>query len=255
MKQYLYSYSTITDFSVPISQHIVRLRCRPQTCSYQTIREEHLILPPNFWWRESIDGQGNNILIGGMIEGHNALAYVSSGIVEHSSSYVIEDEYLHPMYTIESRLTHCTADMLMLLPSFCGNFLEDMMAINHNVHQWMTYTPGITTMDSTSIDAFLLRKGVCQDYAHLMISLCRAAGYPARYVCGLMVGEGETHAWVEVYDGQCWYAFDPTNDTAIAIDYIKIAHGRDAFDCPVSRGSFIGNARQKTKINVTVKEI
>lgn len=110
-------------------------------------------------------------------------------------------------------------------------------------------------LHTTAADAFASRMGVCQDYAHLMVALCRAAGFHARYVCGLMMGEGQTHAWVEVYDGLCWYAFDPTNDTAVATGFIKIAHGRDALDCSVSRGVYTGISNQTTNVSVTVKEI
>ena len=109
-------------------------------------------------------------------------------------------------------------------------------------------------MLTTASDVMRHRKGVCQDYAHLMTALCRMAGMPARYVCGLMKGEGQTHAWVEVHDGQCWYAFDPTNDTAIASGYIKLAHGRDALDCPVSRGTYLGVSTEETFISVKVQE-
>lgn len=254
-KRYLYSYTTITDFSVPISKHIVRLRCQPQACNYQNIVEEHLILPPDFWWNRSVDGQGNALLFGGMMDEHASLAYVSSGIVEHTSSYVIVDEHPHPMYRQTTALTRCHEEMKALIPLQCGRFLDDMLSVVHSVHEWMTYTPGATGMLSSAFDAFISRRGVCQDYAHLMISICRAMGYASRYVCGLMVGEGETHAWVEVHDGHCWYAFDPTNDTAIATDYIKLAHGRDASDCPVSRGSFIGMTKQTTRISVLVNEM
>ena len=110
-------------------------------------------------------------------------------------------------------------------------------------------------MLTTAEDAFRHRQGVCQDYAHLMIALCRQAGIPARYACGLMIGEGQTHAWVEAHDGQCWYAFDPTNDTAIATGYIKLAHGRDAQDCPVSRGVYMGVSQEYTTVNVKVEQI
>lgn len=262
---YLYSYSTVIDFSTTISRHTVRLRCRPVECSYQTIHEEHLILPPSFWWQHSHDGLDNVVTIGGTDKPHESLTYISSGIVEHTSSYIIVDPAPHPMYRLSSSLTQYRPEMLTLLPPVlrrthiagdikAEEFLEIILAVNQSVHQWMTYTPNFTTMQSTAYDAFLSRKGVCQDYAHLMIALCRALGFYSRYVCGLIEGHGATHAWVEVHDGQYWYGFDPTNNNAIATGYIKIAHGRDVNDCPVSRGSFVGKAIQTTSINVMVSK-
>ena len=105
------------------------------------------------------------------------------------------------------------------------------------------------------MEVYRLKKGVCQDYAHLMIAICRINGIATRYVCGFMEGTGETHAWVEIHDGYSWIGFDPTNNCRISYGYVKIAHGRDAFDGPVNRGVYIGNALQQTQINVTLKEI
>lgn len=255
MKSFSYSYSTHIAYANPVTHHIVRLRCQPTNCYFQRIVSEQLILPRGFWWRQSTDAMGASILQGGMRQAHDTLSYTSQGIVEHTSSYVIPDNSPHPMYRLPSAMTAFSPDMQVLLIERTRDFLADCLNICHNVWQWMEYAPGVTTFASTAHDAFMLRQGVCQDYAHVMISLCRACGIPARYVCGLMEGEGATHAWVEAHDGMCWYAFDPTNDTAISYNYIRITHGRDACDCAVSRGSFKGITSQTTNINVTVKEI
>ena len=83
----------------------------------------------------------------------------------------------------------------------------------------------------------------------------RYLGIPARYVNGLMIGEGYTHAWVEAYLEDGWYGFDPTNNLHIDDYYIKLAHGRDYRDCTVDKGCFLGSAAQKQKIYVNVEEI
>ena len=81
------------------------------------------------------------------------------------------------------------------------------------------------------------------------------AGIPARYVVGMMIGEGYTHAWVEIYTGEGWYGLDPTNNLHIDDYYIKIAHGRDYADCIVDRGIFNGFTNQQQEIVVSVEEI
>lgn len=176
-----------------------------------------------FWWQEGQDGFGNRIITSGMTEPHREIWYRSHGDVE-MSTYCIPEAMPHPMY---GRLTRVR-----------GDFLGNCLGIMHEVNGFLTYCPGVTDVNTQLEDVLRLRRGVCQDYAHLMVQRCREAGYPARYVCGMMAGEGATHAWVEVYDGQCWYAFDPTNDTAIASGYVKLAHGRSAADCPVIRGTY-----------------
>lgn len=249
-----YEYSTKVAFAPSVGQHNILLRCLPSRAAFQHVCRESFRLSDAFWHKEGVDGMGNRVVSGGTSERHHALEYCSQGVVE-TSTYCIPDSEPHHMFLLPSRLTTVGEDAKTLMPELTGDTLADCISIAHAVHRHIDYTPGATTVLTTAEEAFRLRKGVCQDYAHLMTALCRVAGIPSRYVCGLMLGEGSTHAWVEAHDGTCWYAFDPTNDTAIATGYIKLAHGRDALDCPVSRGSFIGNTIQQTEIRVTVTEL
>ncbi len=111
-------------------------------------------------------------------------------------------------------------------------------AIAHAVHTRLHYVPQSTHVETLAGEAFALNSGVCQDYAHITIALCRMAGIPARYACGFITGEGESHAWVEVYIHGVWYGIDPTQNRLIYHGYIKVAHGRDSADCPMNRGTF-----------------
>ena len=122
------------------------------------------------------------------------------------------------------------------------------------VHDALSYEPGTTTVRTTAAQAFALGHGVCQDYSHVMLAVLRAAGIPARYAAGMLLGEGESHAWVEVlYQGN-WYAFDPTNCVAVTDQHIKLSHGRDSDDCAINRGVFMGFGQQQTEISVIVTE-
>ena len=115
--------------------------------------------------------------------------------------------------------------------------------INAWVHREMTYEHGPTGVKTSAAEAFALRRGVCQDYAHIMLALCRQCGLPARYVSGHLLGEGGTHAWVEVLlpgaDGTfVAHPFDPTNDTEPGLKYITVAVGRDYRDVAPTSGTF-----------------
>lgn len=103
--------------------------------------------------------------------------------------------------------------------------------------------------------AFARREGVCQDYSHVMLSLLRMEGIPARYVTGMMVGEGASHAWVEAQCCGYWYGFDPTNDLLVDDSYIRAACGRDSADCDIIRGTFYGSACQMQQERVLVETI
>ena len=116
----------------------------------------------------------------------------------------------------------------------------------------MVYEKGYTEIETCAEEAFAGGKGVCQDFAHIYITVLRLLGIPARYVCGLIVGEGESHAWVEAAIDGNYIAFDPTHNKEITDEYIKLGTGRDAADCAINRGVMWGGGTQTQEINVVV---
>lgn len=118
-------------------------------------------------------------------------------------------------------------------------------AINTWTWEAMRYGAGATVVTTTAAEALSIGQGLCQDYAHIMLALCRAAGLPARYVSGHLLGEGGSHAWVEVllqaadHSGFAAVAFDPTNHRRATPAYITIAVGRDYSDVSPTSGSFV----------------
>lgn len=254
MESLLFNYQTVVKFSEMIEMHHVMLRCQPAINDFQQLEEEHFILPPAFHLRKSVDAYGNRIIYGGTLEGHDTLAYVSTGIVK-SHRYAIRSEALRPFYGIETPLTTASDEMIAMLPDTNGSIETQVMEICHFVSQMIEYVPCSTNNTTPAATVLSQRKGVCQDMAHLMIAMCRLRGIIARYANGFLVGEGVTHAWVEVYDNGTWIGIDPTHDRLIDYGYIKIAHGRDAQDCPVNRGTYLGNVVQTTDIHVSVVNI
>jgi transglutaminase-like putative cysteine protease len=120
--------------------------------------------------------------------------------------------------------------------------LELAHAINHFVFTHMSYKAGVTDIHTTAAVAFRLGKGVCQDYAHVMLALARDCGLAARYVSGHLLGEGGTHAWVEIIlpdrGDALVIAFDPTHDRIATMKYIVVAVGRDYADVAPTSGVF-----------------
>jgi transglutaminase-like putative cysteine protease len=115
------------------------------------------------------------------------------------------------------------------------------------VHEAISYAHGVTSVATTAAEALAGGRGVCQDSAHVMIALCRATGLPARYVSGHLLGEGGTHAWVEVIvadpAGARAVAFDPCHGRRAGIDYLTVATGRDYTDVAPTSGTYLGIAR------------
>lgn len=124
--------------------------------------------------------------------------------------------------------------------------------LSSRVFNSFEYAPGSTDTTTTAAEAFASGRGVCQDYAHVLIALCRVLEIPARYVTGLMAGEGATHAWVEVHDGERWRGVDPTHNCVVDDRYMLFATGRDFEDCPIERGMFRGNAEQTQKVSASL---
>jgi len=122
--------------------------------------------------------------------------------------------------------------------------------INDWVYQSMTYRWGATGVRTTAAQALEMGAGVCQDYAHVMLALCRTCGLPSRYVSGHMLGQGGTHAWVEVVlpasDGTgdaIAHTFDPTHASRGGLGYVTVAVGGDYSDVAPTSGTYLSGAR------------
>jgi transglutaminase-like putative cysteine protease len=139
----------------------------------------------------------------------------------------------HSLREVAANLRRTEDDPLLLATRICNW-----------VHQAMSYERGVTGVRTTAAEALALGRGVCQDYAHVMIALCRLCDLPARYVSGHLLGEGPMHAWVEVLlpssdpgEGVAC-PFDPTHDRTVSLRYVTVAVGRDFGDVSPTRGTF-----------------
>jgi len=134
-----------------------------------------------------------------------------------------------------------------------------LSTLNLYVHQYIKYSKGSTTVHTTANEILLSPKGVCQDYAHLFIGICRYNGIPARYVSGYifpsdeMLGTLQMHAWVEVLVPDIgWIGLDPTNNVFVNDYFIKVSHGTDYNDCSPLRGILNTFGENTTEHDVTV---
>ena len=148
---------------------------------------------------------------------------------------------------------------------------EALDELNKTIYREFKYRTGSTEIETPLSLIWKKREGVCQDFAHVMISVLRAARIPCRYVCGYiesepsvsadpsrkrLVGSLATHAWVEVLvPGMTWVALDPTNNQWCGEQHVTIAVGRDFLDAAPVRGTFKGSASQKLKVHVSMQRI
>ena len=130
-------------------------------------------------------------------------------------------------------------------------------ALMTKLHTELKYAPGATTIATPVTEVLEIRRGVCQDFAHLMIACLRSRGLPARYVSGYvrsLAGSAASHAWVAVYAPPFgWLELDPTNDTMVGTDHISVAWGRDFGDVSPLRGIILGGGRHSLSVDVKVE--
>ncbi len=143
-----------------------------------------------------------------------------------------------------------------------GDVWGDVQRLSRHVYRTFSYRPDVTGVSTRATDALKLRAGVCQDFAHVLLGLCRSMEIPARYVSGYFFnrnrrkGEIEaSHAWIEAYvPGYGWAAYDPTHDRAADDHYVKVAVGRDYADIRPVSGTYRGAATRELRVVVRIRE-
>ncbi len=129
------------------------------------------------------------------------------------------------------------------------------LALMRFVNGFLKYESQSTHVHTHMKEVMQQRRGVCQDFAHLMIGLCRLMKIPARYISGYLATEAAsaTHAWVEVFvPGHGWRGLDPTHNCQIGETYIKIGNGRDYGDVPPISGNYRGTQDHKMEVEVKI---
>ena len=269
-----YTFETTIEFSAPVRDHDFVLRCMPRTRpGKQTVLDAHVMIAPNGPLAKQADGFGNVLRIGRARAAHTSFSFASSGMVLVNGEVGADavdpsDSRVHPLFLQPSKLAAADAGLASFAESVRysveadarfagepgGDAWEIAKALSHTLHARMKYETGVTNVGTTASEAFALGSGVCQDYSQVLVAACRSVGIPARYVNGLMVGEGATHAWVEVHDGSGWRGLDPTNDRIVDDCYITFCHGRDFSDIPIEQGVFKGDALQEQTVIIRVTD-
>jgi transglutaminase-like putative cysteine protease len=172
-------------------------------------------------------------------------------------------QYLYP-----SRLVEIAAPLTTYGSAFFPSgraVLDGASDLMRQIKRDFAYEPKSTAVSTPLLDAFEKRRGVCQDFAHIMIACLRGIGLPAAYVSGYirtvpppgkprLEGADATHAWVSVWcgEGAGWVDLDPTNNMRVANDHIALAVGRDYSDVSPIDGVIVGSGKQELKVSVDV---
>jgi transglutaminase-like putative cysteine protease len=138
--------------------------------------------------------------------------------------------------------------------------LSGLRALSSAVLERLPFLPGVTAVHSTAYEAFEAGNGVCQDHAHVFIAAARHLGFPARYVSGYLLLDGQaaqvaSHAWSEAHvEGLGWVGFDAANGISPDTRYVRLATGRDYRDAMPVSGIILGTAAERLAVRITVEQ-
>lgn len=261
MKKLHFDYYTNISYTENATDCHFKIKCIPAQTDRQCIENLSVDIDGGRKYSESLDTFGTRELNGSVPEPHKSFYFRISGTATTGicDSEGVGNESILALFKHGRGLTKAGDNIKAYYnahPKREGqDNLDWAVELMHNLYRDFKYEKNVTNVKTTAEEALTLGRGVCQDYAHIMLSILRYGKVPARYVCGMLIGEGYSHAWVEVYNDGRWYGVDPTNDLIVTDSHIKIGVGRDAWDCRINHGIMRGGGVQSQEISVSVEEI
>jgi transglutaminase-like putative cysteine protease len=279
------THATRYKYENPVSHSLNEVRLTPRRLTGQDVRKAEIhVLPEPAFIRHRQDYYGNETTSFELFERHDHLEVISESVVEVR---VERADPLAPLAWEEARqliAAHSDAACLEAsefvydspfiprLPEI-GEFaytvfrqnrpmLEAVQDLTHRIHGDFKYRPQSTTIGVPLNDVMRHRRGVCQDFAHVMIGALRSVRLAARYVSGYVrpgpkvQGAQASHAWVSVFFPKMgWISFDPTNDMLVSDSHITLAWGRDYGDVTPVKGISLGGGGQTVSVEVYVSTV
>jgi transglutaminase-like putative cysteine protease len=268
-------------YAFPVSESIMEVRMHPRTEGNQRCLMFHLSVSPRcrvFSYRDHLNNNVHHFDIPGQ---HSQLVIVAESVVEMQPMVPLPASLGPTSWDELDALVHDNDYSELLLPSEMCQPTEELRAfareldlrrkddplsllvdLNEKLYNAFDYAPMTTHVDTPINEVLRTRKGVCQDFAHIMITMIRELRIPCRYVSGFLYrsknthdrsAEDATHAWVEVLLPQLGFVgFDPTNCLIAGDRHIRTAVGRDYADVPPTRGLYRGMTASELAVGVRV---
>ena len=279
---YAVTHETIFRYSQPISESVMEVYMQPRTEGIQRCLRFQLQTSPRAHVSEHYDHLGNIVHFFDIPARHEQLTIRAEATVELVAPPPLPDALDADAWEAVDQVSQSGEywDMLTSSPHTRTSapldaFVRDLgirrrsdpltllREITHQVYESLEYVPNSTDVDSPIDVALEARQGVCQDFAHIMITLVRSLGIPCRYVSGYLYyvksdrsTPDATHAWVEAYlPSLGWVGFDPTNNVLAEERHIRVAIGRDYDDVPPTRGVFKGKAESELSVAVHIDTV
>lgn len=271
-------HTTRYTYAEPVRHCVMALCMRPRDDRGQTLRSFDVWTDPPSSMTTETDSFGNEKHVLSVLREHTSIGITALSRVEARAPAAVPGalggdawrqvgalarsfahwEFLHP--SLYARSSPALAAFLRkedLRPG--GDLLQSLVRLSDALHEAFDYVPGSTTAVSPIDHILDSGRGVCQDYAHVMIAIARSWRIPARYVSGYLFASkpgqeelgAQSHAWVEcLLPGLSWVGFDPTNHTAPDQRYVRVAVGRDYHDVAPTRGVRVGGGASLLEVSV-----
>jgi transglutaminase-like putative cysteine protease len=259
-------HTTIFSYDSPISEAYTEMRLAPLALSSQHRTQLRLQTNPGKEITRFYDRYQNEVHYFDVLQSHQQLTVTATSEVLTSAIFSEEKSDISPLDRFDFLMLTSYVEPSEYIKDLAQSCLQPdneqatVMSLAQRIHQTIAYEKGATSVKTTAREAIALGKGVCQDYAHVMIAAARSINFPARYVSGYLYSpnapEMASHAWVDVWtSGKGWMAIDPTHNCLQGEEHVRVATGRDYADVPPTRGVYKGNAKETMQIQVTVEKV
>ena len=283
MPLYRAAHTTRYLYEAPVAHCLSETRLRPRTLPWQTVVESSIrTLPRAATVEQRLDYFGNDVSVFAIQESHERFFTVATSVVrleprpapapdisweavrDSLAACATPDAFDAVEFVFDSPLVAAGPELAELArPSFQPErpLAEAIDDLSRRIHDEFAYTPNCTTIDTPLLDTLRARRGVCQDYTHVMIGALRSMRLAARYVSGYLrsgprlQGAEASHAWVSVFTGSGWLDVDPTNDVRADTNHLTVAWGRDYADVTPVKGIATGGGAHRVEVEVHVEEI
>jgi transglutaminase-like putative cysteine protease len=263
-------------YATPVKESFNEVRLEPVTNEHQTVEVFMLKVLPPPRLRHYVDFFRNKVHHFEIPEPHSTLSIESRfEVTTNSSNALALDARPFPRAKLDecamiercfdfmqpSKFVEMDADVWRIAMDAAGDETDTWQAaqaLMRYVSGNFTYTPQSTNVRTGSRDVFSDRRGVCQDFAHVLLALCRSISIPALYVSGYLHTQdaNASHAWIEVFlPGIGWRALDPTHNRQPDENYVKLAVGRDYADAAPTRGHYKGVTERTMEVEVKIERL
>jgi transglutaminase-like putative cysteine protease len=279
MATYRIKHITRYTYTAPVIDSANHIRLYPVEDNFQEVRNHELYIsyqPPVEVYEDFF---GNRAGLFTITVPHDELSIISEiDVITHpiplppddmpadeqwNDLGMISEQYIYQDFLVKEQFEKADEVLAEVnnIIKFSATPFQIVTSMSSFVYNRFEYKQGITTVETKIDEVWNLKAGVCQDFAHMLLIMLRMSGIPSRYISGYICpknkdlrGEGATHAWVDAYIPHYgWIGLDPTNNCIVSDRHVRLAVGRNFYDCTPVKGTYKGPSEHTLEVSVTIE--